>query len=104
MSTEMAAGQKDRLCGTCEHFDPRKPTGGVNENSGICRLRGPTVGHVATMVLGDDEGWVPTVEILTHWCAVDPEFDWCTQHQPLPRGVQAIDPLSSSATPTKSGG
>ena len=83
---ERAAGQKDRLCGTCQYFDPRKPGGGVNEGSGICRLRGPTIGHASTMVLGEDgETWTPQVQILTHWCAVDPDFDWCTEYQALPR-------------------
>lgn len=83
---ERSAGQKDRSCGACEFFDPRKPAGGANETSGICRLNGPTVGHVSTMVLGDDgETWVPTVQILTHWCAVDPDFDWCNQFRLIRR-------------------
>ena len=119
MGTNKAAGQKDRSCGTCAAFDPRKPGGGVNEDSGICRLRGPTVGHVSTMVLGDDEEtWVPTVQILTHWCAVDPAFDWCPDYSPLPRetpvrppppstgedlplGVDPPDPLTGEVDPHK---
>ena len=81
-----SAGQKGRRCGTCEHFDPRKPAGGANEDAGICRLRGPTVGHVSTMIQdADGETWTPTVQILTHWCAVDPEFDWCPSYVQLPR-------------------
>lgn len=88
---EWAQGQKDRVCGTCDHFDARKPSGGSNEKSGICRLRGPTVGHVSTMVLGEDgETWIPQVQILTHWCAVDPEYDWCTQHQPFPNPLPGL--------------
>ena len=95
-----AAGQEGHRCGKCEFFDPRRPDGGVNEDSGICRLKGPTVGHVATMVLGDDgETWEPKVEILTHWCAVDPEFDWCPEFRSvvLPTTTDSICATAASA-------
>lgn len=97
--TEHTIGQKDRRCGKCEYFDPRRPDGGLNEKSGICRLKGPTVGHAATMVLGEDgETWAPTVEIMTHWCAVDPAFDWCPEFRRVTPAD--VDPSEASDTPT----
>ncbi len=91
------AGQENRSCGTCAYFDPRKPGGGVNEDSGLCRFRGPTVGHVATMVPDESgETYMPTTQILTHWCAVKPDYDWCPDWVDAPRMPRGTTPTQGS--------
>lgn len=83
-----AIGQKGRLCGDCEFFDHRRPGGGTNDDAGICRVSGPTVGHVSTFVEAPDEkggGLSPQIQILTHWPKVDPTWDWCPKFSPVGR-------------------
>lgn len=98
LPSERSAGQKDRSCGTCEFFDPRRPKGGLNEDSGICRIKPPTVSHVAMMKLGEDgESYATEVQVLTHWPAVDPRFDWCVEYRQLPRDARPATPSTGSS-------